>query len=181
MTTRVRMNDKRWASISHLSISPRAYGWRMLWVYLVRTTAILGVNVSFKQIRHILLVDLQEGYFDLAITLQIVPLGELVINLVKDTLNDTFIAPLDHHFAGHLVNRWLLWIKRSPVESINAIFLSRLTASSKALAPSEGETAAFDALMVVALTRWVFYFIKVIGHHRFVNLRDVWLVWARIE
>ena len=56
--------------------------------------------VSLQEIVHVLLVDLEEGYFDLTVTFEILPLRKAVINLVKNALNNSLVTTLDHHVSS---------------------------------------------------------------------------------
>lgn len=57
--------------------------------------------VSLQEIVHVLLVDLEEGYFDLTVTFEILPLPKAVINLVKNALNYSLVTTLYHHVTSN--------------------------------------------------------------------------------
>ena len=58
--------------------------------------------MSLQEICDVLLVDLKERDLDLAIRLQILPLRETVIDVVKHSLNYALISALNHHVSGDL-------------------------------------------------------------------------------
>ena len=57
--------------------------------------------MPFQEICNLLLVDFEEGYFDLTVRLQVLSFGKIVINLVEDTLDNSFVSTLDHHITSY--------------------------------------------------------------------------------